>query len=59
MMHIQEDRSSTILQGIYVKRGVAIVKGKGAVVWDSDGNEYVRLRGGGRVPEISVTPIGM
>jgi acetylornithine/LysW-gamma-L-lysine aminotransferase len=45
MIHIQEIETQHT-PGIYVKRGVAIVKGKGAVVWDSDGNEYVDCVGG-------------
>ncbi len=32
--------------GLYVKRPIAIVRGKGARVWDSDGKEYIDCVGG-------------
>ena len=32
--------------GVYPKRPLAIVRGKGARVWDADGNEYIDCAGG-------------
>ncbi len=32
--------------GVYAKRPVAIVRGEGARLWDSDGNEYIDCVGG-------------
>jgi acetylornithine/LysW-gamma-L-lysine aminotransferase len=39
----REDRHTS---GLYQKRPLAIVRGEGAVVWDSDGNEYIDCVGG-------------
>ena len=32
--------------GVYSKRPIAIVRGQGALLWDSDGNEYIDCVGG-------------
>ena len=39
----REDRHTS---GLYQKRPLAIVRGEGATVWDSDGNEYIDCVGG-------------
>jgi acetylornithine/LysW-gamma-L-lysine aminotransferase len=39
----REDRHTS---GLYQKRPLAIVRGEGAVVWDSEGNEYIDCVGG-------------
>jgi acetylornithine/LysW-gamma-L-lysine aminotransferase len=39
----REDRHTS---GLYQKRPLAIVRGQGAVVWDSGGNEYIDCVGG-------------
>ena len=39
----REDRHTS---GLYQKRPLAIVRGEGAVVWDSDGNAYIDCVGG-------------
>lgn len=44
-MSIQE-REDRHTSGLYQKRPLAIVRGEGAVVWDSDGNEYIDCVGG-------------
>jgi acetylornithine/LysW-gamma-L-lysine aminotransferase len=37
---------SQFTSGVYTKRPIALVRGKGARVWDSDENEYVDCVGG-------------
>lgn len=44
-MTIQE-LESQFTSGVYTKRPIALVRGKGARVWDSDENEYVDCVGG-------------
>ncbi len=44
-MNIQE-LESLHASGVYTKRPIAIVRGEGARLWDSDGNEYVDCVGG-------------
>jgi acetylornithine/LysW-gamma-L-lysine aminotransferase len=44
-MNIQEIESQ-YTSGLYTKRPVAIVRGEGARLWDSDGNEYIDCVGG-------------
>lgn len=44
-MSIQE-LESKYTSGLYVKRPIAIVRGKGARVWDSEGREYIDCAGG-------------
>jgi acetylornithine/LysW-gamma-L-lysine aminotransferase len=44
-MTIQETESRHT-SGLYTKRPIAIVRGQGARLWDSDGNEYVDCVGG-------------
>lgn len=44
-MNIQE-LESKYTSGLYVKRPIAIVRGNGAHVWDSDGREYIDCAGG-------------
>ncbi|HUG06339.1 MAG TPA: aminotransferase class III-fold pyridoxal phosphate-dependent enzyme, partial [Candidatus Limnocylindria bacterium] len=45
MSDIQE-REDRHTSGLYQKRPLAIVRGEGAAVWDSDGNEYIDCVGG-------------
>jgi acetylornithine/LysW-gamma-L-lysine aminotransferase len=44
-MTIQE-LESQFTSGVYTKRPLAVVRGKGARVWDSDGNAYIDCVGG-------------
>ena len=44
-MNIQE-LESQFTSGVYTKRPIAIVRGQGAHVWDSDENEYIDCVGG-------------
>ncbi len=44
-MNIQE-LESQFTSGLYTKRPIAIVRGEGARLWDSDGNEYIDCVGG-------------
>jgi len=44
-MKIQEIESQ-FTSGVYIKRPITLVRGKGARVWDSDENEYVDCVGG-------------
>ncbi len=44
-MSIQE-LESQFTSGVYSKRPIALVRGAGAHVWDSDGNEYIDCVGG-------------
>ena len=44
-MTIQE-LESQLTSGVYTKRPIALVRGKGARVWDSDENEYIDCVGG-------------
>ena len=44
-MTIQE-LESQFTSGVYTKRPIALVRGRGARVWDSDGNEYIDCVGG-------------
>ena len=44
-MTIQE-LESQFTSGVYTKRPIALVRGKGARVWDSDENEYIDCVGG-------------
>ena len=44
-MTIQE-LESQFTSGVYTKRPIALVRGRGARVWDSDENEYVDCVGG-------------
>ncbi len=41
-----QDLESKHTSGLYAKRPIAIVRGKGARVWDSDGKEYIDCVGG-------------
>jgi LysW-gamma-L-lysine/LysW-L-ornithine aminotransferase len=45
MMTIQE-LESQFTSGVYTKRPIALVRGRGARLWDSDENEYVDCVGG-------------
>ncbi|MBI3359745.1 MAG: aspartate aminotransferase family protein [Chloroflexi bacterium] len=40
------DQESLHTSGLYTKRPIAIVRGEGARLWDSDGNEYIDCVGG-------------
>jgi acetylornithine/LysW-gamma-L-lysine aminotransferase len=44
-MNIQE-LEDQFTSGVYTKRPLALVRGAGAHVWDSDGNEYIDCVGG-------------
>ncbi len=44
-MNIQ-DLESQHTSGLYTKRSIALVRGRGARVWDRDGNEYIDCVGG-------------
>ena len=44
-MNIQ-DLESHYTSGLYTKRPIALVRGEGARVWDSDGHEYIDCVGG-------------
>lgn len=37
---------SKYTSGVYTKRGIAVVRGEGAHLWDSDGKEYIDCVGG-------------
>src|SRR5512146_1555726 len=37
---------SKYTSGVYTKRGIAMVRGQGAHLWDSDGKEYIDCVGG-------------
>lgn len=39
-------REDRLTSGLYQKRPLAIVRGEGATVWDSEGNEYIDCVGG-------------
>lgn len=39
-------REDSHTSGLYQKRALAIVRGRGATVWDADGNEYIDCVGG-------------
>ncbi len=41
-----KEKESLFTSGVYSKRQVAIVRGKGAHLWDSDGKEYIDCVGG-------------
>jgi acetylornithine/LysW-gamma-L-lysine aminotransferase len=41
-----QDVETQFTSGLYTKRPIAIVRGEGATVWDSDGSEYVDCVGG-------------
>ncbi|MBI3537993.1 MAG: aspartate aminotransferase family protein [Chloroflexi bacterium] len=41
-----QELESQYTSGLYIKRPIAIVRGKGARVWDSDGREYIDCAGG-------------
>lgn len=41
-----KEKESVHTSGVYSKRQVTIVRGKGAHLWDSDGNEYIDCVGG-------------
>jgi len=41
-----QDLESRYTSGLYTKRPIAIVRGEGARLWDSDGNEYIDCVGG-------------
>ena len=43
-MTIQEQESQ-YASGLYTKRPIAIVRGEGARLWDSDGKQYIDLVG--------------
>ncbi len=47
-MNTQEivETESKYTSGVYSKRGIAIVRGEGAHLWDSDGREYIDCVGG-------------
>lgn len=40
------DTESSFTSGLYTKRPIAIVRGEGAHLWDSDGREYIDCVGG-------------
>src|SRR5690242_19330627 len=46
------DVENTYTSGVYGKRQIAIVRGKGALLWDADGHEYVDCAGGHGVANI-------
>lgn len=46
------DVENTYTSGVYGKRQVAIVRGKGALLWDVDGHEYIDCAGGHGVANI-------
>ncbi len=55
----EESHMSTIIEientytsGVYGKRQIAIVRGKGALVWDADGKEYIDCAAGHGVANI-------
>ncbi|MBL8058635.1 MAG: acetylornithine/succinylornithine family transaminase [Anaerolineales bacterium] len=41
-----QDRENRHTSGLYTKRPIAIVRGQGARLWDSDGHEYIDCVGG-------------
>lgn len=41
-----QDTENQFTSGLYTKRPIAIVRGAGATLWDSEGNEYVDCVGG-------------
>ena len=41
-----QDLESQFTSGVYTKRPIALVRGAGAHVWDSDGVEYIDCVGG-------------
>ena len=43
-MNIQ-DTENQYASGVYTKRPIAIVRGEGARLWDSEGREYIDLVG--------------
>ncbi len=45
-MESLQDIESRYTSGLYTKRPIAIVRGEGARVWDSEGNEYIDCVGG-------------
>ena len=46
------DVENTYTSGVYGKRQIAIVRGKGALLWDVDGHEYIDCAGGHGVANI-------
>ena len=46
------DIENTYTSGVYGKRQIAIVRGKGALLWDADGHEYIDCAGGHGVANI-------
>lgn len=46
------DVENTYTSGVYGKRQIAIVRGKGALLWDADGHEYVDCAGGHGVANV-------
>jgi predicted acetylornithine/succinylornithine family transaminase/N-acetyl-ornithine/N-acetyl-lysine deacetylase len=46
------DVENTYTSGVYGKRQIAIVRGKGALLWDADGHEYIDCAGGHGVANI-------
>jgi predicted acetylornithine/succinylornithine family transaminase/N-acetyl-ornithine/N-acetyl-lysine deacetylase len=46
------DVENSYTSGVYGKRQIAIVRGKGALLWDADGHEYIDCAGGHGVANI-------
>jgi len=46
------ERENDYTSGVYGKRGVAIVRGNGALLWDADGREYIDCTAGYGVANI-------
>lgn len=46
------DIENTYTSGVYGKRQIAIVRGKGALLWDAEGHEYIDCAGGHGVANI-------
>ncbi len=46
------ERESTYTSGVYGKRNVAIVRGRGALLWDAEGREYIDCTAGYGVANI-------
>jgi predicted acetylornithine/succinylornithine family transaminase/N-acetyl-ornithine/N-acetyl-lysine deacetylase len=46
------ETEDTYTSGVYGKRQIAIIRGKGALLWDADGKEYIDCAGGHGVANI-------
>jgi acetylornithine/LysW-gamma-L-lysine aminotransferase len=47
-----QEREAALTSGLYTKRPIAIVRGQGARLWDSDGKEYIDCVGGHGVANV-------